>query len=403
MRIAYICSGPSMTFVVNEMQAHEQAGCCVLPIYSCPPPKDDQNFSATMKKFSDLALYRPNTFVLFKSVLLQMCTNPLRFLYIIFWLIHLLFIDADEFLKGFYELPAACYFAQQCKKNNIRHIHVHFASRSLTLGILIGILNSKTISCTVHAFDIFSRSAKSLKFRLNKCSFIASISNYNIEYLRKKCGDTIADKCIVVHCGIDLELFKPINRNPLKGYLLSICNLVMKKGLHIAIEACGELKKRNIDFTYKIVGDGPEENNLKQLAKNLNIENNVRFLGRIPNDQLTKLFSETTAFVLPSVRTPTNGMDGIPVALMEAMASKVPVVSTFLSGIPELIDNEINGFLAEPGNARQLADTLEKIFNGKVELEKIVQNARQKIENQFNIITTSRQIREAITRLHPEK
>jgi glycosyltransferase involved in cell wall biosynthesis len=96
-------------------------------------------------------------------------------------------------------------------------------------------------------------------------------------------------------------------------------------------------------------------------------------------------------------------MDGIPVALMEAMASSVPVVSTCLSGIPELIDNEINGFLAEPGNAQQLADILEKILNGKADLEKIVQNARLKIENKFNIITTSRQLREAINRLYPEK
>lgn len=403
MRIAYICSGPNMTFVVNEMQAHEQAGWRVLPIYSCPPPKDDQSFSTAMKKWSDLALYRPGAFALLKSVFQQICTNPLRFLHTTFWLIHLLFIDSGEFLKGSYELPAACYFAYHCKKNDIRHIHIHFASRSLTLGILIGILISKPISCTVHAFDIFSRSAKSLKFRLSKCSFIASISNFNINYLREKCNDVIADKCIIVHCGIDLELFKPIDRNPIKGYLLSICNLVSKKGLHIALEACSELKKRNIDFTYKIVGDGPLENNLKQLAKKLNIENNVHFLGKKPNDQLTRLFSETAAFVLPSVNTLTESMDGIPVALMEAMASSVPVVSTCLSGIPELIDNEINGFLAEPGNAQQLADILEKILNGKADLEKIVQNARLKIENKFNIITTSRQLREAINRLYPEK
>jgi glycosyltransferase involved in cell wall biosynthesis len=402
MNIAYIVSAPNSTFVTNEIESHDKAGWSVLPIYSCSPT-DTKNFSVTMEEWSRKALYRPAAYKLTKSVLLQIFTNPLRFFSALFWLIRLLFIDTGEFLKGLHEFLSACYFSIHCRKSSIKHIHIHFASRSLTLGILIGILNSKTISCTVHAFDIFSRSAESLKFRLKNCSFISSISNYNIEYLRKKCGDIIADKCIVVHCGIDLELFNPIDRNPLKGYLLSICNLVMKKGLHIAIEACGELKKRNIDFTYKIVGDGPMENDLKQLAKKLNIENNVLFLGKKPNDQLTKLFAETSAFVLPSIKTPTNGMDGIPVALMEAMASKVPVVSTFISGIPELIDNQINGFLAEPGSVRQLADILEKILNGKVELEKIVQNARQKIENQFNIITTSRQIRDAINRPHPEK
>jgi len=397
MKTAYVVSSlkVSMTFVVNELESHEQAGWQLLPLVSCKPGTFE-NLSEAMLKWNKRAVHRPNVFVQIGATLREIITHPLRFTRICFWLLTLLVHSPVEFAKALYELTISCYFAGHCRRFSAEHIHVHFASRSLSLGLMIGMLTKRPVSCTVHAFDIFTRSRVSLQTRLAKCKFIAAISQFNIEYLRNTCGKSVADLCYVVHCGIEAEKFSPVSRQPVPGRIVCVCRLSPKKGLDVAIRACAKLRDNNVKFLFEIAGDGPQRQALERLIGRLHLEDNVKLLGVRPNDQLAELFNQTCVFLMPCVKMPDGDMDGIPVAMMEAMACEVPVVSTNISGIPELVKDGLTGRLAPEKDVDALAQILKELLEDMDKIERFGKAGRERVLKDFSISQNAAKLRELI-------
>jgi glycosyltransferase involved in cell wall biosynthesis len=381
-----------MTFVINELEAHEQARWKVLPLVSCKPDLFE-NLSEVNIKWCKRAVYRSSIFVQMWATLREMITHPLRVSKVCFWLITLLVHGPVEFAKALYEVTTVCHFASRCRQFGVEHIHVHFASRSLSLGLMLGILTNLPVSCTVHAFDIFTRSRGSLRPRLVKCKFIAAISRFNIEYLRNTCGESVAELCHVVHCGIDVEKFRSISHRPKPGKMICACRLTPKKGLNLAIRACAKLRDNNVGFLFEIVGDGPERRHLEELIKQLHLKDNVKLLGPKPNDKLTRLFSEARVFLMPCVKMPDGDMDGIPVAMMEAMACQVPVVSTIISGIPELVEDGVTGRLVPERDVDGLAQVLEELLGNSNKIEKFGKAGRDRVLKEFCISETTVKLR----------
>jgi colanic acid/amylovoran biosynthesis glycosyltransferase len=397
MKTAYIVSSLkiSMTFVVNELEAHEKAGWQVLPLVSCKPGTLE-NLSEVMVKWNKRAVHRPGILLQLVATLKELITHPLRFAKVFFWLVTLLVHSPLEFAKALYELTACCCFAEECRRFGAEHIHVHFASRSLSLGLMMGMLTDLPTSCTVHAFDIFTRSPGSLRMRLSKCKFIASISQFNVEYLRKTCGNSVADLCRVVHCGIDVEKFSSVSRQPEPGRIVCVCRLSPKKGLDIAIRACAKLRDNNVKFQFEIAGDGPQRQAIEELIKSLNLADHVKLLGARPNDQLTEMFSRASVFLMPCVKTPDGDMDGIPVAMMEAMACEVPVVSTAISGIPELLEDGKTGRLAPEEDIDALAQILQELLEDMDKIKQFGKAARERVLTDFCISENAAKLRELI-------
>jgi glycosyltransferase involved in cell wall biosynthesis len=339
-----------------------------------------------------------------------MVTHPLRFWRVCFWVVTLLFRSPVEFVKAVYEIMTVGDFAHHCRRFGVEHIHVHFASRSLSLGIMLGMLMDLPVSCTVHAFDIFTKSSTSLRPRLAKCKFIAAISQFNIEYIRRACGQSIADLCHVVHCGIDIEKFRKVSHQPKQGMMVCVARLESKKGLDIAIETCAGLKRKDIDFRFRIIGDGPEKKHLEEQIHALNLEDRVELLGPKANDQLIPFYSGACLFFMPAVKTQIGDMDGIPVAMMEAMACEVPIVSTRISGIPELVQHGINGLLVETRDdgrwtmdeKQALTDAVECLLSNPDKVRRFGHAARQQVEQNFNITRTAAQLRQLIQELNHE-
>lgn len=395
MKIAYVVSSlkVSMTFVANELESHEKAGWQVLPLVSCKPGTFE-NLSELMVKWNKRAVFRPNVFIQLSVTLREIITHPLRFARVCFWLVTLLVHSPSEFVKALYELTISCYFAGHCQRFGAEHIHVHFASRSLSLGLMIGMLTDLPVSCTVHAFDIFTRSPGSLQTRLSKCKFIAAISQFNIEYLYKTCGKSIADLCYVVHCGIDVEKFKSLSRQPEPGKIICVCRLNPKKGLDVAIKACAKLRDNNVKFLFEIVGDGPQHMYLEDLIGRLHLGDKVKLLGAKPNDELMELFNQACVFLMPCVKTPDGDMDGIPVSMMEAMACEVPVVSTGISGIPELVEDGITGRLAPEKDVDALAQILKELLENMEKTEQFGKAGRERVLKDFCISQNAAKLRE---------
>jgi glycosyltransferase involved in cell wall biosynthesis len=345
----------------------------------------------------------------------EMVTHPLRFWRVCFWVVTLLFRSPVEFVKAVYEFTKVCDFVFHCRRFGVEHIHVHFASRSLSLGLMLGMLADLPVSCTVHAFDIFTKSAVSLRHRLAKCKFIAAISQFNVEYLRNTCGKSISDLCHVVHCGIDIEKFRKVSHQPKQGRMVCVARLECKKGLDVAIAACAKLKEDNVDFLFQIIGDGPEKKNLEEQIHKIGLEDRILLLGPKANDQLIPFFSQACLFFMPCVKTQNGDMDGIPVAMMEAMACEVPAVSTRISGIPELVQHNVNGLLIDMEEKPHvksfdpapdwrgakyldaLADAIESLICDSDKIRRFGRAARQQIEQNFDVTETSAQLRQLIS------
>jgi colanic acid/amylovoran biosynthesis glycosyltransferase len=194
------------------------------------------------------------------------------------------------------------------------------------------------------------------------------------------------DKISVQHMGIDVCKFR---ESPFKDWsqlnFLTVCRMVEKKGLRYVIDALRILKAKGVKFSYKIVGDGPLESELKKMVAANDLEPNILFMGPLERDEIVELTNKVNIFILPSVQADDGDMEGIPVVLMEAMAAGLIAVSTFHSGIPELIENDINGFLVPEKDSVSISERILEIEKMS-ELQKrlIIKNARLTILQEFN-------------------
>jgi len=225
-----------------------------------------------------------------------------------------------------------------------------------------------------------------LKTKLLFCKRAVTISEYNKKYLVAKYGKEFSGKIDVIHCGIDLQAFEPKNeQKPFPPVILAVGQLVERKGFRYLLKACQILKQRGIIFSCNIVGDGEEMDLLREKIEEYGIDKLVNLLGREPQERVRKLLQEASIFTLPSIVTDFGGREGIPVALMEAMAMKLPVVSTRTVGIPELIENGKEGILVEERNAEELSSALEFLLKNPQTRNQMGIRGRNKVSKDFNL------------------
>ena len=203
------------------------------------------------------------------------------------------------------------------------------------------------------------------------------------------------EKIAVSRMGVDMTRFSP---RPVKApatplEIISVARLTEKKGLHVAIEACRQLKEQGVAFRYRILGIGPWERRLRTLIEQYQLEDVVEMPGFKPSHEVKAMLDDADVFLLPSVTGADGDMEGIPVALMEAMAVGIPVVSTLHSGIPELVEADKSGWLVPENDARALAQRLA-VFSqlDTDELAPVVKRAREKVEHDFNQQVINREL-----------
>lgn len=194
------------------------------------------------------------------------------------------------------------------------------------------------------------------------------------------------EKIHVTRMGIEPEKF---NFQPRQGFhkplrIVSVARLTEKKGLDVAVKASAILRQRGGKFQYTIIGNGDQDEMMRAFIAEEGMEDCVTMPGFKPQDEIRRALSDADIFLLPSKTAADGDMEGIPVALMEAMAVGLPVVSTFHSGIPELIENNVSGWLVEEDDPRALAETLLKLTFGDVDVAPVVAAARHKVETEFN-------------------
>lgn len=268
-------------------------------------------------------------------------------------------------------------------ERDIDHIHTHFADITRVGAAYVAAYFDIPFTVTTHAFDLYREPVGQYTTHLlRNADRIVTISEYNKRYIRERFTDeTPID---IVRAGIRPASFIP-SGSVVDNRILTVSRLVEKKGLKYALEAVAQVAEQIDDVEYHVVGSGEREAELKRTTTELGIEGNVTFLANVSDQRLHDEFDQARCFLLPSLIDESGDRDGIPVAMMEAMAMKTPPVSTRVSGIPELVDHEGNGLLVDPRDSEAIAEAVIQLLQNDVEWSRYRDNARRKVVREFNI------------------
>lgn len=292
-------------------------------------------------------------------------------------------------------LPKAVHFGRRMAEDGITHIHAHFASHPAAVAYVIHRLEGIPYSFTAHGSDLH-RDRHMLCQKVAAALFVVPISEFNRRVILDECGETHAAKLVVIHCGVDPGVFLPPAREARDSgsspRLVCVGSLQEVKGQAVLIEACRLLAEQGIDFECNFVGVGPDRGALEKQALDAGLEGRIHFLGALRHAEVAACLSEADIAVVPSVPTSDGRREGIPVALMEAAATGLPVVASRLSGIPEAIEDGAQGLLVEPGDARGLAEAIARLVGDPALRERLGAAARERMIRDFDLATNARRL-----------
>ncbi len=308
-----------------------------------------------------------------------------------FQMVHAHLTCPADLVRALILFPKAVQAAQRMQEEGVRHIHAHFATYPALVAWLIHRLTGIPYSVTAHAHDIFVRTTM-LSTKLRDAAFIVAISTYNLDHLTRQFGESIRPKTHVIHCGITPAHYTPIDiatdrQPPSRFEIISIGSLQPYKGYPTLIQACAQLRDRGLSFRCRIIGGGAEQSKLTHLIRSHQLQHHVELLGPQPQEKIRDLLPTAHCYVQPSVIMPSGKMEGIPVSLMEALACRLPVVATHLSGIPELVQPGRTGHLVAPGDAEALATTIDRVHREPEIAAEMAQRGRDLVLQEFNLST----------------
>ena len=372
IKVAYIMSRFPViteTFVLYEMLALEEQGLQV-ELYPLQRERTEV-MHPEARPFVARANFQPLfSGPIFKSQFYYLLRRPLVYLSILWTLIRANLGSSRYLFGALGFFPKAVHFARLMTADGITHIHAHFASHPAAVAYVIHRLTGIPYSFTAHGSDLH-RDRHMLCEKVSEAAFVAAISQYNKNIIVRECpGSGTGDKVVVLHCGVDTEVFQPrteptaYERGKSPFTILCIGTLHEVKGQTYLIEACRLLHGRGIDFVCRFVADGPDLAKLTQQAAQAGIADRVHFHGRVTREEIAALLRDADVMAAPSVPTSDGRREGIPVVLMEGMGSGVPVVASDLSGIPELVVNEQSGLLVAPRDAHRAGGRVGTAVSG---------------------------------------
>ncbi|HEV3112086.1 MAG TPA: glycosyltransferase [Candidatus Binataceae bacterium] len=268
------------------------------------------------------------------------------------------------------------------REASVRHLHVHFATPASTVGLIAARIYPIGLSLTVHGPDEFyDAPGYCLAEKIAGASFICCIGMYARSQLMKLSPPRHWSKFEVAPLGIFLGEFAPRNarRTSDRFEIVSVGRLVPAKGQHILLAAMHNLVRAGRNVCLRLVGDGPDRTALEDDARRRGLEGVVVFEGAVNPDRIRAVYESADVFELASFA------EGIPVVLMEAMAMEIPCVATFITGIPELIRDGLDGLLVAPSDVAALADAIGRLMDDTEMRHRLGRAGRQRVVEHYNL------------------
>jgi colanic acid/amylovoran biosynthesis glycosyltransferase len=385
LRVAYILKMYprfSETFVLSEVLELERQGVAV-HIFSLKKP-DDGRFHADVSRVRAGVTYVPESVLLAPGPFWRdqrevFAWDPRRYVRA---LARVLLRRSAHALKRFLQ---AGYLAPRIRRARIGHVHAHFATSATSVAYYLHELMGLSFSFTAHAKDIYADvvDPDRLALKLRTARFTVTVTDYNAAYL-DRVGN--AGRIVRIYNGLDLQRFAlngtPPDTPPL---VLAVGRLVEKKGFTDLVRACAVLRAAGAQFRCVIVGKGPLEDALRALIHDLGLETWVTLAGPMPREALLDLYPRASVVIAPCVVAADGNRDGLPTVLIEAMALGVPVVSTPVTGIPELVEDGRTGRLVAERDPEALARAIHELLDDPARARALAKAARARIERDFDL------------------
>lgn len=388
MRIVYfaeIFPSKSETWVHHEIMALQGLGCTVQVFATHPKPR---SVPAQLAHFVDITTYLPELQWEWRHSLRAMIDR-----HVLVPVLSGLSTDCRGFRRKaqvLRDLIYAARFAPSMLRFRPNLLVAHFAGTRTNLALFLSLYSRIPFVFKMHASDVFNRVAL-FRLKTTKAARIFTISDYNIKFISSRYPDIDTARFERHACGIPLSEypFQPVRLKSGMPTILAVGRLVRMKGFDVLLRASSIMVKQGLTHRVVILGDGPERDRLEELVWKLGLGEVVELRGYASPSEVRRIVQSAAMFVLPAVWDRSAGtMDGVPVALMEAMAMGVQVISTTTSGIPELITDGVSGLLASPNDPEDLA---RKIMHGlnmsMAERQIMLQSARRKIEEEHDVHT----------------
>ncbi|HVX84436.1 MAG TPA: glycosyltransferase family 4 protein [Phycisphaerae bacterium] len=397
MRIGYVVSrypAVSHTFILREVVGLRRLGWEVVTVSVRAAARGDLLTEADRAEATSTRVLVPRGPLaglrVLTAVVATLCGSPARFFRAAktAWGLHRPGFKGT--LWAFFYFLEALILHRLCVRQNLRHLHAHFANVASDVSMIAAVLNGGTFSFTMHGpTEFFDIPGHRLAEKARAATAIFCISDFARSQLMGLLPPGEWGKLHVVHCGVDPGQFATARAARVVGApmeLLCVARLAPVKGHAILLHALHELVQRGAEARLTLVGDGPLRGDLERLAGELRVSDRVKFMGSVGQDVIHQLYAAADVFVLPSFA------EGVPVVLMEAMAAGCPVVATRIAGIPELIERGVTGMLVTPGRPDLLADAILGVRANPAAAERMVEGAREKIRLEFNILRVAPQI-----------
>jgi len=381
----------SETFILNEILGLEALGVDV-NIFSIERPNDPR-FHAGLARLKAPVVYMPGSDelqTLLKSHGRVKTRHPEGYRKT------LMTVMKHPHPSLFWRFLQACWLVDRSRRSHPDHFHAHFATRPTSVACLAGSITGLPYSFTAHAMDIFKEqlSRKALSRKIEGSKFVVTVSDFNRTFLREVTPKADA-KVVRINNGIDVERFAPNGTVPADPFtILCVARLVEKKGHSILLDAFAELRDRGVEFRGWLVGKGKLRWEIEQQIKRLKLRKHVELLGPHTHDEVRDRYHDANLYVLPCTVGSDGNRDGLPVSIIEALSCGVPVVTTPMTGIPEVIRDRFNGLLVPDGDAHALADAIEVVIRDAPLYDKLQSNARASVVSAFDSRKTVIELRD---------
>ncbi len=389
LRVAYLVKRfprLSETFVLNEFLEIRRLGLAAT-LFALMDPGEKVVHQAA-RELQDEVRYlnvaeRPwySRWRLLRGAMVQFVSHP-RGLLRVLWAL----LSVHRSTPSLRHAIEGAWLARQLRRLGVDHLHAHFAHSPAAVAYMARLAGGPPFSFTAHAKDLYTTLPRNLAIRARAARFVVTCTHFNGHFLRDLLPD-VSTPIQVIHHGTDLRRFNASRRDPEPGLILSVGRLVPKKGYPQLIRA---LQLVELPFRCEIYGGGPMREELDGMVRSAALGSRISFHGARPQDEIVRAYARASLFVLAPVVLSDGDRDGIPNVLVEAMASGVPVVSTRISGIPELIEDGVNGLLVEPDDAAGLAGAIQRLLTDPQLASRLAAAGRLTVERDFDLVANSR-------------
>jgi colanic acid/amylovoran biosynthesis glycosyltransferase len=286
----------------------------------------------------------------------------------------------------------AAVIADHVQREGVRHIHAHFASTGASVALGVHRLTGVPYSFTAHAKDIYRDGVDidHLRMKLDQARFAVTVSDYNQRHLARLGGRHV----VRIYNGLDLRRFAPNGASREEPPLvLAVGRLIEKKGFDVLIRACELMRADGVRFRCLIVGKGELAHDLQTLIDALALEQHVELAGALPREKLLELFRRASVVAAPCVVGSDGNREGLPTVLTEAMALKVPVVATAVTGIPELVEDGRTGLVVPERDPAALAAAIRRLIEEPETARRLAEAGRARVERDFDLHANVRELR----------